>query len=97
MSNNHYKVFFTISFIYAMGKKKKVSKSFKSDLDINNILLKCSLNDINVHEKWNEFVMKSSINELNPPLEFNNTFISKKKVITHRIVNLMNLTEIHVT
>ena len=80
-----------------MGKKKKVSKSFKSDLDINNILLKCSLNDINVHEKWNEFVMKSSINELNPPTQFNNTFISEKKVITHRIVNLMNLTEIHLT
>ena len=95
MSNNHYKVFFTISFIYKMDKKKKLSKSFKSDLNIDNILLDCSLNDMNVHKKWNDFVLKASMNELNPPSDFDNSLISEKKVTTHRIVNLMNLTEVH--
>ena len=64
MLNDYYKVFFKIIFIYEMSKRK-FSKSFKSDLYINNILLKCSLNDTNVHKKWNKFVMKSSVNELN--------------------------------
>ena len=95
MSNNYYKVFFTISFIYKIDKKKKVSQSFKSDIDIDNKLLKCSLNDTNVHKKWRAFVFKAPINVLNPPSEFDDTLISEKKVTTHRIVNLMNLTEIH--
>ena len=95
MSNNHYKVFFTISFIYKVNKKKKVSKSFKSDLDIDNIILKCSVDDTNVHKKWTKFVLRASINELKPPSEFDNNLISERKVTTHRIVNLMNLTEVH--
>ena len=97
MSNNHYKIFFTINFIYQIDKKKKISKSFKSDLDINSLLLKCDLNDMNVHKKWTKFVLTTSINELRPPSEFDNSLISEKKVITHRIVNLMNLTEVHQT
>ena len=95
MSNVHYKVFFTINFIYEKDKKKKISKSFKSDIDINSTLLDCSLHDINVHKKWKEFVLKVSVNELNPPSPFDDNLISEKKITTHRIVNLMNLTEIH--
>ena len=52
MSKNHYKVFFTMSFLYRIDSKKKVSKSFKSDLDINDKLLNQSLDDNNVHAKW---------------------------------------------
>ena len=95
MPGNHYKVFFTISFVYQVDKKKKVSKSFKSDLDINNILLKCTLNDNNVHKKWLQFVFKAPIDQLNPSSDYDNNLISERKIITHRIVNLMNLTEIH--
>ena len=95
MHGNNYKVFFTISFIYKIDKKKKVSRSFKSDINIDNTLLKCSLNDMNVHKKWRDFVFKTPINKLNSPSEFDDTLISEKKVTTHRIVNLMNLTEVH--
>ena len=35
MPTNNYKIFFTVSFVYQVDKKKKVSKSFKSDVDIN--------------------------------------------------------------
>lgn len=52
---------------------------------------------MNVHKKWTKFVSTASINELRPPSEFDNSLISEKKVITHRIVNLKNLTEIHQT
>ena len=48
-----------------------------------------------MHKKWTEYVLKASINELNPPLNFDNDLASEKKIITHRIVNLMNLTEVH--
>ena len=48
---------------------------------------------MNVHKKWTKFVLTASINELRPPSEFHNSLISKKKVVTHRIVNLMNLTD----
>ena len=51
MSKNHYKVFFTISFLYRIGSKKKISKSFKSDLDINDTLLNNYIDDNNVHKK----------------------------------------------
>ena len=95
MSSNYYKVFFTINFFYQIDEKKKVSKSFKSDLDINDTLLKSSLTDQTVHKKWTEYVLKASVNDLNPPIKFNNSLVSEKKLITHRIVNLMYLTEIH--
>ena len=35
------------------------------------------------------------MNNLNPPSEFDDSKAFEKKVITHRIVNLMNLTEVH--
>ena len=35
MPANKYKIFFTLSFVYQVDTKKKVSKSFKSDIDIN--------------------------------------------------------------
>ena len=94
MSNN-YKVFFTISFLYQVDMKKKISKSFKSDLDINDGLLKCILNDKNVHKKWAKYVLITAVNNLNPPSQFDDNLTSEKKITTHRIVNLMNLTEVH--
>ena len=39
MASNYYKVFFTISFLYKIDSKKKISKSFKSDIDINEKLI----------------------------------------------------------
>ena len=51
MPNYKYKVFFTLSFIYEMNEKKKISKYFKSDLDIDNMLLKYDLNVMNVYKK----------------------------------------------
>ena len=97
MSNNHYKVFFTISFIYRIDSKKKISKSFKSDLDIHDKLLDISLDDSNVHKKWKEFALKASVNKLNPPSNFDDHLISEKTIVTHRIINLMNLTEVYKT
>ena len=95
MSGNNYKVFFTISFVYKIDVKKKVSKSFKSDLDLNADYINCELTNENVHSKWDEYALKTSLNNLNPPSEFDDSKASEKKVITHRIVNLMNLTEVH--
>ena len=96
MSNNHYKVFFTISFLYQIDSKKKISKSFKSDF-INDTLLNNSLNDKNVHKKWKEYALKTPLDKLNPTSNFNDDLASEKTIITHRIVNLMNLTEVHET
>ena len=95
MATNNYKIFFTVSFVYQVDTKKKVSKSFKSDVDINADNVRCKLTNENVHSKWDEYVHKTSLNNLNPPSEFDDNKASEKKVITHRIVNLMNLTEIH--
>ena len=95
MSVNSYKVFFTVSFVYQVDTKKKVSKSFKSDLDLNADNVNCELTNENVHSKWDEYALKTSLNNLNPPSEFDDSKASEKKVITHRIVNLINLTEVH--
>ena len=95
MSGNNYKVFFTISFVYEVDMKKKVSKSFKSDLDINADNTYYQLTNENVHSKWAEYALKTSLNNLNPPSEFDDSKAFEKKVITHRIINLMDLTEVH--
>ena len=95
MPANNYKVFFTVSFVYQVDKKKKVSKSFKSDVDINADNVNCELTNKNVHSKWDEYALKTSLNNLNPPSEFDDRKAFEKKVITHRIVNLMDLTEVH--
>ena len=97
MSNNYYKVFFTISFLYQIDSKKKISKSFKSDLDIDSSLLSNSLNDNNVHKEWKKYALKTPIDKLNPTSNFNDDLASEKTIITHRIINLMNLTEVHET
>ena len=97
MTNNHYKVFFTISFLYQIDTKKKVSKSFKSDLDINNSVLNSSLDDNNVHKEWTEYALKTPIDKLNPTSNFNDDLASEKTIVTHRIINLINLTEVHET
>ena len=95
MSDNNYKVFFTISFVYQVDIKKKVSKSFKSDLDINSDNVDYELTNENVHSKWNQYALKTSLNNLNPPSKFDDSKAFEKKVVTHRIVNLMDLTEVH--
>ena len=97
MSKNHYKVFFTMSFLYSIDSKKKISKSFKSDLDISDTLFNNYLDDNNVHKKWKEYALKTPIDKLNPTTKFNDDLASEKKIVTHRIVNLMNLTEVHET
>ena len=89
MSVNNYKVFFTVSFVYHLYTKKKVSKSFKSDLDINADNVNCELTNKNVHSKWDEYALKTSLNNLNPPSEFDDSKAFEKKVITHRIINLI--------
>ena len=77
--------------------KKKISRSFKSELDTNDTLLNNLLNDNNVHKKWTEYALKIPINKLDPTSNFDNDLASKKTIVTHRIVNLMNLTEVHET
>ena len=95
MPGNTYKIFFTISFVYKIDIKKKVSKSFKSDLDINYDNVNSELTNENVHFKWDQYALKTSLNNLNPPSEFDDSKAFEKKVITHRIINLMDLTEVH--
>ena len=95
MPVNNYKVFFTVSFVYQVDIKKKVSKSFKSDLDINSDNVNYELTDENVHSEWSKYALKTSLNNLNPPSEFDDSKAFEKKIITHRIVNLMDLTEVH--
>ena len=95
MTANNYKVFFTVSFVYQVDTKKKVSKSFKSDLDINSDNVNYELTNKNVHSKWNQYALKTSLDNLNPPSKFDDSKAFEKKVITHRIVNLIDLTEVH--
>ena len=95
MSGNNYKVFFTISFVYQVDIKKKVSKSFKSDLNINSDNVDYELTNENVHSKWEQYALKTSLNNLNSPSKFDDSKAFEKKVFTHRIVNLMDLTEVH--
>ena len=95
MPVNNYKIFFTVSFVYKIDTKKKVSKSFKSDVDINADNINCELTNENVHSKWNQYALKTSLNNLNPPSDFDDSKAFEKIVITHRIVNLMDLTEVH--
>ena len=95
MTNNKYKVFFSLSFISKIDKKKKISKSFESDLDINNSLLKCYLTDKNIHKKWLEYILNAPVKELNPPFNFNNQLCNEKKIIKHSIIDLIIFTELH--
>ncbi len=57
MSKNHYKVFFTMSLLYKIDSKKKYSKSFKSDLDINADNFSYELTNENVHSKWAKYAL----------------------------------------
>tara|TARA_B100001093_G_C26296215_1_gene787411 strand:+ start:368 stop:655 length:288 start_codon:yes stop_codon:yes gene_type:complete len=94
MKKTKYKIFFTISFLYKVDKKKSVTKFFKSDIDIDISALGEKLNDANVFKKWEIYALKANINELNPPENFIVNNIITKKIVTHRIINLMNLTEV---
>ena len=91
---NYYKVFFTISFEYKIGVKKTVSKSFKSDCDIDSSKFNNYLNDKNVLKEWEEYALNQSLNKLNPKSEFEENKVSAKEIKTHRIVNLKYLTEV---
>ncbi|MAJ24459.1 MAG: hypothetical protein CMP36_03000 [Rickettsiales bacterium] len=95
MLNKNYKVFFTISFSYEIEKKKIITKSFKSDIDINNLKIGSSIDDSNVHKKWKEYALSIPLNNLNPPVKFIDEKVKEKVLKTHRIVNLENLTEVH--
>ena len=92
---NNYKIFFTIKFFCQIDAKKIISKSFKSDLDLNDSLLNCPLNDANIYKKWEEYALKTSLNNLNLPSNFNDNQVTERSIITHRIINLMHLTEVH--
>ena len=94
MKNNRYKVFFTISFFYSTDRKKSVTKFFKSDIDIDVLTLGEKLNDTNILKKCENYALKVNVNELNPPESFIENNILTKKIVTHRIINLMNLTEV---
>ena len=94
MKNNKYKVFFTISFFYTFNKKKTITKSFKSDVDVDSLTFGEQLNDSNIYIKWQSYALKVKLNNLNSPEKFIEANASKKKLLTHRIVNLINLTEV---
>ena len=94
MNKNKYKIFFTINFLYKVGKKKSITKFFKSDIDIDILTLGEKLNDTNILKKWENYALKVNVNELNPPESFIENNILTKKIVTHRIINLMNLTEV---
>ena len=94
MSNHKYKVFFTITFLYYIEEKKVVTKFFKSDLDIDSLTLKESLNNDSIYKAWKSYALKVNLNDLNPPEKFNEANVSEKKLVTHRIINLINLTEV---
>ena len=95
MINNYYKVFFTLSFLYQLEAKKIVSKSFKSDVDLNSLSFHSELKDSNVYSKWTKYALSTAVSNLNPPSKFNEKKITEKKITTHRIINLINLTEVH--
>jgi hypothetical protein len=94
MNKNKYKIFFTINFLYKVDKKKSVSKFFKSDIDIDVSTLGGKLHDTNILNKWESYALKVRINELNSPENFIENNISSKKIVTHRIINLITLTEV---
>ena len=94
MNKNKYKIFFTINFLYKVGKKKSITKFFKSDIDIDILTLGEKLNDTNILKKWENYALKVNINELNSPENFIENNVLTKKIVTHRIINLMNLTEV---
>ena len=94
MQNNRYKVFFTISFYYSINKRKSVTKFFKSDIDFDSSRLAKKLNDSNVLKEWKHHALRVDLNELNPPENFIENNVNTKKLITHRIINLIHLTEV---
>ena len=94
MEKNKYKIFYTINFLYKVDKKKSVTKFFKSDIDIDFLTLGEKLNDTNILKKWESYALKVNINELNSPENFIENNVLTKKIVTHRIINLINLTEV---
>ncbi len=94
MCNNKYKVFFTITFLYNIEKKKTITKFFKSDVDIDSQTLEEPLKNANIYKAWNNYALTVNLNTLNPPEKFIEAKVSEKKLVTHRIINLINLTEV---
>ena len=89
-----YKIFFTITFNYRIDEKKFVTKSFKSDVDVNSTLLNKELSDANIYKLWSKYALVNKLKYLNPPASFDDNNVSDKKLIIHRIVNLNLLTEV---
>ena len=94
MKNYKYKVFFTISFLFKVDKRKTITKSFKSDINFNSINSSLEINDKNVYDAWKNYALKAPLYKLNPPCDYIDKNVSEKKITTHRIVNLINLTEV---
>ena len=94
MQNKRYKVFFTIAFLYNIEEKKTISKFFKSDVDIDTLTLKEPLNSDNIYKAWKDYALKVNLNDLNSPEKFIEAKVSEKKLVTHRIINLNDLTEV---
>ena len=92
--SNFYKIFFTISFDYAEKKNIVITKFFKSDIDLNSKNFQETIDDKNIYSLWEKYALKKPLNDLNPDREFNEKNVSKKKIVTHRIVNLKTLTEV---
>ena len=92
--NSRYKIFFTVYFNYKIDHKKTVSKSFKSDFDLSSPIGKQKLTDNNIFKVWTEHALTSEIHNLNSPDNFEEKKVSNRRLITHRIINLNNLTEV---
>ena len=94
MPSFKYKIFFTINFNYKIGERKRISKSFKSDCNVDSFLLGKEINDGNVLKLWESYAISNSLSMLNPPEKFQDQYVTEKKIVTHRIVNLDDLTEV---
>ena len=91
---NYYKIFFTIYFDYATSKNKIVTKFFKSDLDLGSSGFEEKVNDENIFRIWNNHANQASLKTLNPAIAFDDSKVTNRKIITHRIVNLKTLSEV---
>ena len=94
MTSFKYKIFFTVNFSYKIGERKRVSKSFKSDCNVDSFLFGKDINDSNILKIWETYALSNSLSLLNPSEIYNDQNVTEKKIVTHRIVNLDDLTEV---
>ena len=75
-------------------QRKKLSRSFKSDVDLGPLNFKEKINDENIYLLWNKYAVETSIKNLNPDIQYHDKKVQGKKVATHRIVNTKTLSEV---